>query len=486
VRKCDFRLLVVVLAFILLFSLPSWSAAQDSTAAKPHEKRFFPIGVWDNIPLNRFDEFKRAGFNMIVAGAPSTTGLNLAILDSAAAHGINVFLMATWAEYYCAPVSKVDADSVILGRLGADIYNYSRFPSFYGWYLRDEPGDSEIERLAHIQGLVRKADPLRPKLINLYPVSVSYIKDSPVKDYRQFLRRFVDEVMPDVICFDLYPYATGGTGLDRLEENLSLVRNESVRTGTPFWYITQSSGWQRSVPVGLKVEWKDVLKVPSDVEMRTAIGLALVYGAKGILYFRYTPCKEGTVRFTGMVDSRETNTKMIRFTEDGYFPEKFSFFNAAEDILWPNQIYFRVKVINSWLQKLSPVLSRLESKALFRLSESGEPGSKSGTPSTIESGLITGEARYRTSGTIAARLEKGEVTLGEFRDGDKIVIGAVNITLTKTSAVTVFFSGKSGRLVDLYSGKEVKLSGGKEKDFPLYVNLQLAPGETRFFRVDIS
>ncbi|MDI6809004.1 MAG: beta-galactosidase [Candidatus Eisenbacteria bacterium] len=485
-RKFGLKFVLGVLLLLFLFPLRTRAAAQDSTAAlRPHEKQFFPIGVWDNIPLNRFGELRRAGFNIIVAGGPGNVGLNQAILDSAGAHDVKVFLMATWCEYYCAPVSRLDADSVILGRLAVDLYNYSRFPSFYGWYLRDEPGEGEIDRLAYVQGLARRADPIRPKLINLYPVSISYIKDSPVTDYRQFLRSFTDKLMPDMICFDFYPFQTGSTSLDRLEENLSLVRNESVRTGTPFWYITQSSGWQRSVPVGLEFEWKDVLRVPNEVEMRTAVGLALVYGAKGILYFRYTPCKEGNVRFTGMVDSRETDDQKLRFTEDGYFPEKFSFFNAGEELLWPNPTYFRVKLINNWLLKLSPVLSRLDSKALFRLSEEGTPAAK-GSTSPVQSGLVTGEARYRTSGTVAVKLDKGEVTVGEFRDGGKIVMGAVNKTLTKTSAITAAFKGKSGRLIDLYSGKEIKLKESGDKDFPLYFKLQLDPGETRFFRVDVS
>lgn len=215
-----------------------------------------PIVAFGSIPIEqstakRFDEFREAGFDISIHPFwGSSVNDILRVLDEAQKSGVRLLVGSNllYSDYW---------------KLISAIKNH---PALYGYYLRDEPMQSDIDVLSRVHNNIRAADQSHICYLNLLPnygLSTSY---------EQYLR-LASEMSLSVISFDHYPITTSGIRTTWYE-NLELIRQESKRTNTPFWAFVLSTPHYH-------------YPQPTLASLRLQIYSNLAYGARAIQYFTY-------------------------------------------------------------------------------------------------------------------------------------------------------------------------------------------------------
>jgi hypothetical protein len=249
----------------------------------------------------------------------------------------------------CSPAQLVELCeknelSVITYALG----NGSQLPTgdaCWGYRLWDEPATTQFPELRQRAIDIRKRRPGMLDYINLYPnyASEKQLGINPNKGrrakragYDEYVRRFVEQLEPAVLCYDNYPIFKPGPGglsprskihLDLYIENLDTVRKHALQQKIPFW------NYFNAVPYGPHTD-------PTEGQQRWQIYSSLAYGAKGVLYFTYgTPDTFEFPRGGGLLDrsGRRTNN------------------------------WYEAQEINASLKHLGPTLMQLTSEAVFRI-----------------------------------------------------------------------------------------------------------------------
>jgi hypothetical protein len=245
------------------------------------------------------------------------------------------------------------------------------------------------------------------------------------------VRRFVDQVKPDVLCMDYYPAFKPGEpdGRDGYCSNLAVMREESLRAGIPFW------NFFNTMPFGPHTD-------PTQDQLRWQIYASLSYGAKGVLYFcYYTP-------------------------RSGEFPKGGAIIAADER---PTRHYEQARRLNAELKQLGPTLMQLTSTRVVRVKPD------SATSSVLQGGPIRNLTRAEYD-------PKPDYLVGEFRhkDGRRAVL-LQNYQFAYTAWPTVEFDAPAESVV------EVDKATGREKpvedDSPDAKGLQISldAGEGRLF-----
>ncbi len=148
-------------------------------------------------------------------------------------------------------------------------------PAVYAYFLWDEPNASRFPFFGRFVAHLRKLDPTRPAIVNLYPTYASSAQLG-TDSYQEHLQQFVKTVRPDVLSYDHYPFVAGADfWFGHYFLNLGLVREAAVKAGVPFINIIQSSPW---------IEWDHVA---TEGEVRWQVYTSLAYGAQGICHFVY-------------------------------------------------------------------------------------------------------------------------------------------------------------------------------------------------------
>jgi len=177
-------------------------------------------------------------------------------------------------------------------------------PGFFGYMMQDEPSVPEIrERQREIERL-RQTDSTHAFYINLFPLyNPDWITPSTkAKDYPDYLQALTSTGCQQ-ISFDFYPITTAGVRPTWFQ-NLEMVRQESIRTGKPFW------GFVLSVPHEVPFMADTYYPTPTLASLRLQVYANLAYGAQAIQYFTYwTPNSNNYHYHDAPVDKEGRKTK---------------------------------------------------------------------------------------------------------------------------------------------------------------------------------
>lgn len=390
-----------------------WVYASTPAASQPAGPRFqqkeFVISSWYDPPLDdRADESYRmmaeAHFNVVLASSrghtPEQTAMQLRLCDK---YGMKAI---TW-------LVKLPADRALDG------------PACIGYHLQDEPKAPDFPRLAATVKELRSTRPGKLGYINLYP-SHGTPKHWGVPTYDEYVTRYLDEVQPDVLCFDRYPLMNPDIDeRDGYCENLAIIRQHALARGIPFW------NFFKSMPYGRHFD-------PTEAQIRWQVFTSLAYGARGVLYFCYwTPRGEEFPKGGALI------------TPDGR----------------PTRHYGEACRLNARVKNLGPTLMRMTTSAVYRV----RPGEK---------------AAEQLKDAPVRALDDGDWLIGVFRHEDgRTGVLLNNYRYAFTAWPTVTFAADSAGIVevDQQTGREVPLLDDSP-DMP-GVQLSLDAGGGRLFLI---
>lgn len=163
-----------------------------------------------------------------------------------------------------------------------------------GLYLWDEPIKTSLSYAGELLDTYRESLKLlgeekKTYYVNLLPVLPGF-SGSNYEEYKEYLRKAVEEMKLEYISFDSYPFVYHSYLISHIPEavngispgifnHLLMVREVALEKEVPFWAFVQMGGnWTEEV---------DNLKVrrPMSTEVLWEVNLFLAFGAKGIQYF---------------------------------------------------------------------------------------------------------------------------------------------------------------------------------------------------------
>jgi hypothetical protein len=230
----------------------------------PRTPESFPLAVWLQAPANA-ERYRAIGINTYVAIYRGPTGEQLDALDKA---GIRL-------------ICGQDERSL----------RFRDRPTIVGWMHGDEPDNAQslgrdkgygppIPPAKIVEGYekIRKADPDRPVLLNLGQ-GVAWdgwygrgVRTNHPEDYPEYLKGC------DIASFDIYP-----------------ASHEKPEIAGNLWYVPQGVDRLRRWSGDKKAVWCCIEttridnpdRKPTPEQVRSEVWMALVHGAKGIIYFAH-------------------------------------------------------------------------------------------------------------------------------------------------------------------------------------------------------
>jgi hypothetical protein len=225
---------------------------------------FFPLAVWLQAPANAA-HYRAIGINTYVGLWRGPTEEQFEALDRA---GLRLI---------CGQSAR-----------------YLRFkdrPTIVGWMHGDEPDNAQslgrgkgygppipLERIVEGYRKIRQADPDRPVMLNLGQ-GVAWdgwygrgVRTNHPEDYPQYLKGC------DIASFDIY-----------------LASHEKEEIAGKLWYVPQGVDRLRRWTEGRKDVWcciettriDNVDRKPTPQQVRSEVWMALIHGARGIIYFAH-------------------------------------------------------------------------------------------------------------------------------------------------------------------------------------------------------
>jgi hypothetical protein len=291
-----------------------------------------PVTFWCGPPPafatpERFKQIADAGFNYVMPPCTQTTGPDsLKMLDLSEAAGLKAFVMDD--ALMLAAKNKLPKGVTVAQVVDHVVAEYSSHPAFAGFFLADEPSAKQFKNLARVVKLLRKRDPAHVPYINLMPGYAPQEGSSlGAPTYDDYLRRFVDEVGPELLSYDHYSLMHGRDRPDTFTD-LTAVRRVAADARLPFWQIVLSTGDQ--------LQFRDL----TESEKRFEAMQTLAYGGQGLVWFTY-------------------------WQADDYPPWKFSQAIIGKDGT-PTRQYAEVSRINHDVRALGQWLYRASSVEVFQ------------------------------------------------------------------------------------------------------------------------
>ncbi|MBX7258755.1 MAG: hypothetical protein K1Y02_20505 [Candidatus Hydrogenedentes bacterium] len=294
----------------VVFSLTSTALAQDPVRFKQDR---FAIGFWVDPPEvtdARYAEIAEANFTLVLGGFGSTS-------PDVVAKQIEL------CQKY---------DLKLLAWPGNDPAESKQGPPVWGYLVRDEPNVSDFPALRERVDAIRAARPGALAYINLFPNYASK-KQLGTDTYEEHVRRFIDEVRPDVLSMDHYPiFKPDSDGRDGYCETLAVMREYSQKADIPFW------NFFNIMPYGPHTD-------PTEAQVRWQVFTSLAYGAKGVLYFCYwTPAGDEFPKGGAIIGRDGKRTRH----------------------------YDEAKRVNAAVKNMGPTLMNLTSTAVVRVAPGGD------------------------------------------------------------------------------------------------------------------
>lgn len=222
-----------------------------------HQDRFV-IGLWVDPPVDdrveeRYQEVADANFTVVLgafgAENDAETEQQLALCEK---HGLKL----------------------LVGRHGSDLATLPDGPACWGYMLLDEPGPEQFPELARKGEIVRERRPGKLAYTNLLPNYARRWRHGN-GSYEEYVRRFCEEVHPDVLSMDHYPHFRPDLdGREDYCDNLATLRDLALEYDVPMWNFFNAMPFQDHTD-------------PTEAQIRWQIFTSLAYGAKGVMYFCY-------------------------------------------------------------------------------------------------------------------------------------------------------------------------------------------------------
>jgi len=234
-------------------------------------------GATENIRLS-LETLKAANFNLVEFGWLQSKYCDPVI---ATAEEVGVDVLVQNFEYFggfqYSRATQPDPQA-----LAAYIEKLKKYRHVYGFYIWDEPYKPQDLVYAALQtNQIEALDPSRMP----FTVAIPSYNDTYTYANGQFddyLTRFVEQINPPVMSLDFYPFATHPNNFTQLDncnvyKDLYLMRKLAAGKQMPLWFYYQGTP-NLSDPNGMGctlTPW----------QMDEQVGLALLYGAKGIQNF---------------------------------------------------------------------------------------------------------------------------------------------------------------------------------------------------------
>lgn len=295
---------------------------------------------------------------------------------------------------------------------------FTDHPACLGFMLHDEPNSSIYPTLRFMVDYLREKRPGKLGFINLFPTYAT-TEQLGEQSYEKYVSRYVAEVDPDVLCMDNYPFMQPNQDTrDDYCNNLAVMRKYSLAQHIPFWNFFNTMAFDSHAD-------------PTEAEVRWQVQTSLAYGAKGVLYFCYWNTAGGAI-----------------ISPNGQ----------------PTQHYDQACRINAKLKNWGPTLMKLQSEAIYRVSNQAN------------SAALPKEAPIQISA--------GDYLIGVFKHTDgRIAVLINNYSYTDTANPNVRFTNKRSKIVQLDpdTGKEIKVITDKSNQWGMQP--QLEAGDGRLFLI---
>ncbi|MBM4050450.1 MAG: hypothetical protein FJ279_35595, partial [Planctomycetes bacterium] len=244
---------------------------------------FFPLGWYTGagpkspLALKDLEDLSGGPFNCVMNYGVNAGSLDdiRAYLDAAQRLGVKVIYSIKdfyeGTQYFQKRVGPFEGeDAMTRGVVEA----FKGHPAVLAWYLNDELPPSYLPRLRARYQLVKELDPDHPTWI------VHYYSDA------KSLAPYADTT--DVLGVDPYPIASKPV---TYVSTMVKAANQAVRGHRGLWVVPQAFAWWQCVPELRQkkrpptAEELEKKRAPTIPEMRCMTYLALIHGAKGIIYY---------------------------------------------------------------------------------------------------------------------------------------------------------------------------------------------------------
>jgi hypothetical protein len=471
-----------------LAGLGGASSAKTLTTGKPpiFSGEQYPIGLWSPPPPTetteeRYQEIAAAGFTFVVGGngiqddstntaaleaatatnlkflltdrtfrkkiRDSTAGANVASANVASAHqggATPSLLRQTIANGKPRPSTsratpEITAESTsdpreeVRLRIKRLLNLYAEYPALAGLNLYDEPSRDLFGIVGYAREVLRGLAPNELPYANVWP---SYASNSALgtSNYEEYLRLYLSEVAPPLLCFDHYPLLEGTGITSDYFYNWAVIRRYALQAGIPSWAFILSADFGGE---GASISKR---RRPNEAEILWQISVSLAYGAKGIQYFTYwTPA---ATHFGEALVSR-----------DGVLTPLYNYARRA----------------NNYLRVVGKVLLSLKSDSVVHANEEPLPHGATAfkadryVRSTSGSPMILGKFRKPTAGT------------------DRYLLAA-NRSFAKEAKTKITLSGSVRKVLELDSQTGTFASVAQQGT----LKLRIAPGGARLYLLRTS
>lgn len=284
-------LLLVSGVVISLTLWPGCGRCEDQEQMQwSQDPSFFPIHCWDpqhgwkkqfGQRKNGLDSIKDCNFTMggfvVPEDIPDLENLGLKGLGFGDTEDIS---MRAWNDMWDGELT----DEQIETKIKAMIERYGDSDAIVGFFICDEPGASMFPRLGKAVECVKKYAPGKLAYINLFPdyARIGEVDNSQLEtsSYDEYLRRFVEEVKPQLISYDNYKVQASQDLADEAVavsyyRNLLSIRKLAFDNALPFWNIVSSN------------QIRPYTTIPSPANMAMQAYTTLAAGGRGLTWYTY-------------------------------------------------------------------------------------------------------------------------------------------------------------------------------------------------------
>ncbi|NQT52715.1 hypothetical protein HQ576_11715 [bacterium] len=218
------------------------------------QPRGFIIGLHGAPPTKseHYAAVRRAGFNLVLGHVGPDA------LDMARRHGLKLGV----------------------GRIGMDVQTFANVEgrqralhlieqarghaALWGYHLGDGAHEKDFAAYRRLASFVRELDPKPPAFIGLHGAGAWLGPSLASGDYPGYLRRFVRQVRPELLCASL---SEGGLAAETLEH----LRRATCGRGLQFLVVIATGDGKARRPLG-------------EATLRSQAYLSLAYGARGVVW----------------------------------------------------------------------------------------------------------------------------------------------------------------------------------------------------------
>jgi hypothetical protein len=174
------------------------------------------------------------------------------------------------------------------------ITDYASVGNSVGWMLGDEVDGNQMAFYDQLGTWIKQNRPNDLVYTNALPTYAGF------PDYPTYLEQIVDNMHPDVLMYDHYPYVESLTRHDYFQ-NMMFVRDKALEHNLPYWAFMQSSALA-------------AYRLPSKSDIRMQAFTHLAAGFTGLAYFTFD--NEPSFEYASILDSAGIPTSLYPIVAD--------------------------------------------------------------------------------------------------------------------------------------------------------------------------